>query len=49
MTLSEETWARESDVDRRRLVVEAATLGFRLVVVTQDGTEWQPDPDPSTW
>ncbi|WP_421935538.1 hypothetical protein [Phenylobacterium sp.] len=49
LAIAECTWEREVTAGRRRLVGEAARLGYRLVIVGEEGVEWAPADDPAEW
>jgi len=47
LQIAQQTWDREDDDGRRRLVRLAAAQGFRLTVVDVEGRVWTPDPQVS--
>ena len=49
LQIAEQTWDREDDEGRRRLVDLAAAQGFQLTVVYVDGRAWTPEPLVSDW
>jgi len=49
LRISRDTWDREDEAGRMRLVHAAAHQGFRLVVVDREGETWTPPLDLATW
>lgn len=49
LRIASATWERGDETQRRGLVFDAAQLGFRLVVVGEDGADWAPDPATAEW